>query len=75
MVRGQPEQIVHKTLSEKYPIQKRASGVAQVVECLELVILFICLLIARITDCSTTPGLTLFPLCDPNSHPISFSFQ
>jgi hypothetical protein len=34
MVQNQPEQIVQETLSEKYPTQKRAGGVAQVVECL-----------------------------------------
>jgi hypothetical protein len=33
-VQSQPRQIVHKTLSRKYPTQKRAGGVAQVVECL-----------------------------------------
>jgi hypothetical protein len=32
MVRGQPGQIVFETLSQKIPNQKRASGVAQVVE-------------------------------------------
>jgi hypothetical protein len=31
-VRSQPGQIVHELLSQKYPIQKRADGVAQVVE-------------------------------------------
>jgi hypothetical protein len=29
MVRSQPRQIVHETLSRKYPSQKRAGGVAQ----------------------------------------------
>jgi hypothetical protein len=33
-VRSQLRQIVYKTLSWKYPIQERASGVTQVVECL-----------------------------------------
>jgi hypothetical protein len=33
-VRSQPEQIVLKTLSRKYPTQKKAGEVAQVVECL-----------------------------------------
>jgi hypothetical protein len=32
MVQSQPRQIVHKSL--KYPTQKRAGGVAQMVECL-----------------------------------------
>jgi hypothetical protein len=31
-VKSQPRQIVHETLSQKYPIQKRASGVDQVIE-------------------------------------------
>jgi hypothetical protein len=31
-VRSQPRQIVHKTLAQKYLIQNRAGGVAQVVE-------------------------------------------
>jgi hypothetical protein len=31
-VRSQPGQIVHETLSQKYSTQKRAEGVAQVVE-------------------------------------------
>jgi hypothetical protein len=30
-VRSQPRKIFHETLSQKYPTQKRASGVAQVV--------------------------------------------
>jgi hypothetical protein len=29
MVQSQPGQIVHETLSQKYPSQKRAGGVAQ----------------------------------------------
>jgi hypothetical protein len=29
MVQSQPRQIVHKTLSQKYPTQNRAGGVAQ----------------------------------------------
>jgi hypothetical protein len=33
-VQGQSTQIVHETLSLKYPTQKSAGGVAQVVECL-----------------------------------------
>jgi hypothetical protein len=32
VVRGQLEQIVHKTLFQKYPAPKRAGGVAQVKE-------------------------------------------
>jgi hypothetical protein len=32
MVQSQPRQIVLETLSQKHPIQKMASGVAQVVE-------------------------------------------
>jgi hypothetical protein len=31
-VRSQPRQIVHETLSQNYPTQKRAGGVAQMVE-------------------------------------------
>jgi hypothetical protein len=34
VVRSQPKQIVHETLSRKYPTQKRAGRVTQVVECL-----------------------------------------
>jgi hypothetical protein len=34
VVQSQPQKIVPKTLSQKYPIQKRASGVAEVLECL-----------------------------------------
>jgi hypothetical protein len=33
-VQGQPRQTVCQTLSQKYPIQKIAGGVTQVVECL-----------------------------------------
>jgi hypothetical protein len=33
-VQSQPGQIVHETLSQKYLIQRRASRVAQMVECL-----------------------------------------
>jgi hypothetical protein len=33
-IQCQPGQIVLETLSQKYPTQKRAGGVAQVVECL-----------------------------------------
>jgi hypothetical protein len=29
MVQSQPRQIVHETLSQKYPAQNRAGGVAQ----------------------------------------------
>jgi hypothetical protein len=32
MVQSQPRQIVSKILSQKYPTQKRAGGVAQVVD-------------------------------------------
>jgi hypothetical protein len=32
MVQGQPREILCVTLSQKYPTQKRAGGVAQVVE-------------------------------------------
>jgi hypothetical protein len=31
-VRTKPRQIIHKTLAQKYPIQKRSEGVTQVVE-------------------------------------------
>jgi hypothetical protein len=34
VVRSQSTQIIHETLSEKYPTQKRAGRVAQVVDCL-----------------------------------------
>jgi hypothetical protein len=34
IVQSQPRQIVFETLSQKYPTQNRAGGVAQVVECL-----------------------------------------
>jgi hypothetical protein len=33
-VQSQPEEIVHKTLSQKYPMQNRVGGVAKVIECL-----------------------------------------
>jgi hypothetical protein len=33
-VQNRPGQIVHETLSQKHSIQKMASGVAQVIECL-----------------------------------------
>jgi hypothetical protein len=35
-VEGQPRQIDHETLSQKYPAQKRADRVSQMVECLPL---------------------------------------
>jgi hypothetical protein len=34
VVQGPPRQIVQETLSQKYSTQKKAGGVAQVVECL-----------------------------------------
>jgi hypothetical protein len=34
VVQRKPGQIVHETLSQKHPSQKRAGGTAQVVECL-----------------------------------------
>jgi hypothetical protein len=34
VVQSQLRQIVHKTVSQKYPTQKRAGGVVQVVQCL-----------------------------------------
>jgi hypothetical protein len=33
-VQAQPQEIVHMTLSQKHPTQKRAGKVAQVVECM-----------------------------------------
>jgi hypothetical protein len=33
-VQSQPRQIVHETLFQKYPTQKRAGGVVQVIQCL-----------------------------------------
>jgi hypothetical protein len=34
MVGSQPQQTAHETLCQKYPVQKRAGEVTQVVECL-----------------------------------------